>query len=143
MNRTFTPKDLERLLPARLLDRLADLAGNGHGPLPQLLVRAVELGLEQLAGDGPPANGQADTDGLAARQHAVLECLRNGYSVGEIATILAISETTVRTHISRLKQKTGCADLLTLRLPRPHAQGAGDAADERQGNQGRWKRWQS
>jgi len=108
---------LEGILAKPVMAKLTAMAGNGHGPLPRLLGRVIELGLERLAEEGHTPNGDAVPEGLAPRQLAVLDCLRNGYAVGEIAANLGISETTVRTHIARLKDRLECHDLLELRLP--------------------------
>ena len=108
---------LERILPKPVMAKLSAMAENGHGPMPRLLSQVIELGLERLAEAGIAADGHGVPDGLAPRQLAVLDCLRKGYAVGEIATRLGISETTVRTHIARLKDRLECHDILKLRLP--------------------------
>ena len=56
--------------------------------------------------------------GLSPQQSVVLEGLKSGLSVKEIAASLGILEGTVRTHILRIRERLNCADLLSLRLPR-------------------------
>jgi DNA-binding NarL/FixJ family response regulator len=53
---------------------------------------------------------------MSARQRAVLNGLRKGLAVKEIADDLKISEVTVRTHILRIRSRLGCPDLLKLRM---------------------------
>lgn len=108
---------LEEILPRPMLAKLSAMAANGDGPLPRLLNRVIELGLKQLAEESPHSHGREELDRLTPRQLRVLENLREGYAVGEIAATLEISETTVRTHISRIKERLDCHDLLNLRLP--------------------------
>ena len=109
---------LEEMLSEPVLTKLLSLAKNGFAPtLPQLLERVVDLGIKQLEEELHPINGKTIPDGLSPRQTSILYGLRNGYAVGEIATNLGIAETTTRTHITRIKDKFGCHDLLNLRLP--------------------------
>ncbi len=57
--------------------------------------------------------------GLTERESEVLTKVSNGLAPEEIAKVLGISEPTVRTHLARLFQKTGChrqADFVRLIL---------------------------
>ncbi|MEM7538848.1 MAG: response regulator transcription factor, partial [Chloroflexota bacterium] len=48
---------------------------------------------------------------LTAREREVLQLITNGKSYGEIAELLYLSETTIRSHRSRIMQKLGIDDL--------------------------------
>jgi DNA-binding NarL/FixJ family response regulator len=48
---------------------------------------------------------------------SVLQGLRDGLAVKEIADKLNVGEATVRTYIIRIRERTGCMDILKLRTP--------------------------
>ncbi|HEX7639639.1 MAG TPA: helix-turn-helix transcriptional regulator, partial [Burkholderiaceae bacterium] len=52
--------------------------------------------------------------GLTPREQEVLAGLCDGRRVKEIAAALAIGEETVRSHVKRLKAKTGCASIVDI-----------------------------
>ena len=52
--------------------------------------------------------------GLTAREVEVLALISAGYTYGEIARELVISEKTVSTHVSHLLAKTGTANRMEL-----------------------------
>lgn len=81
----------------------------------QAVCDALAHGLKELE------NGQSDISpedllDLSTRQRAVLDALRKGFAVKEIADHLKISEVTVRTHIQRIRTRLDCPDLLKLRM---------------------------
>ena len=53
---------------------------------------------------------------LTPKQKIVIQHLRSGNSVKEIATEMRISEQTVRTHVHRARGVLGCSDILSLRF---------------------------
>jgi DNA-binding NarL/FixJ family response regulator len=100
------------IIPGALALRIWELAALEDCVFSDMLTRLIEKSLaekeEKLA--RPPAD-------LSPRQIAVLICLRSGLAVKEIADNLKVSETTVRTHIIRIRERTGCTDILKLRIP--------------------------
>jgi DNA-binding CsgD family transcriptional regulator len=52
--------------------------------------------------------------GLSRREQQVLACLCEGMRVKEIAIHLEIGDETVRSHVKRLKMKTGCAGIVDI-----------------------------
>ncbi len=77
--------------------------------------QALALGLRELE-NGYTIVTSEDLEEMSARQRAVLNGLRKGLAVKEIADDLKISEVTVRTHILRIRSRLGCPDLLKLRM---------------------------
>jgi hypothetical protein len=59
----------------------------------------------------------SNSSDLTARQNSVLQYLRNGLTVKEIALRLNVGEATIRTHIIRIRERMGCLDILKLRIP--------------------------
>jgi len=99
---------------------LNDLAKRSCCSFEQALHQAISLGLESLearAGEQKNLVANGCDAGLSPRQRQVLGLLKLGYSVKEIAGEMGVSETTVRTHVTRLKERTGCTDILRLRMP--------------------------
>jgi len=87
-----------------------------RGMSPNEAVRqALALGLKEME-NGYTIVTSEDLEDMSARQRAVLNGLRKGLAVKEIADDLKISEVTVRTHILRIRSRLGCPDLLKLRM---------------------------
>ena len=80
----------------------------------EVLLEAVAAGLERMSAARPLAPPRVTE--LSPRQQRVWDLLREGWSVKEIANRMDVQESTVRTHIQRLKEHTGCTDLLGLRM---------------------------
>lgn len=103
---------LSVIIPGALALRISELAALKDSVFTDMLTRLIEKSLveeeEKLA--TPPAD-------LSPRQIAVLISLRSGLAVKEIADSLKVSEATVRTHIIRIRERTGCTDILKLRIP--------------------------
>ncbi len=88
-------------LDATRLRRIVRAVAANQAVVPRSMV--LELILELRGGD-------ADGDGLTARESQVLGMLRRGHTTGEIAQSLEIAPVTVRRHISELVHKLGVAD---------------------------------
>ncbi|MCP1757304.1 helix-turn-helix transcriptional regulator [Bradyrhizobium elkanii] len=58
--------------------------------------------------------GRTHSDGLTAREREVTELISRGCTDRDIARVLGISFGTVRTHISRVLEKLGCANRAEL-----------------------------
>jgi DNA-binding NarL/FixJ family response regulator len=58
----------------------------------------------------PPRTPPTGFDELTSREHEVLQLLAQGLSNAEIGTQLYISETTVKTHVTRVLQKLEVRD---------------------------------
>jgi DNA-binding NarL/FixJ family response regulator len=87
---------------------------NGMSPN-DAVCHALAIGLKELE-NGQTLTLSEDLEDMSARQRAVLEALRKGMAVKEIAGSLNISEATVRTHILRIRTRLDCPDLLKLRI---------------------------
>jgi len=82
------------------------------------LATAAEYVLMLTAPDGPPA-GEAKPGNLSARERELVVLVAQGRTDAEIAAQLYISIRTVRSHLDRIRDKTGCrrrADLTRLAL---------------------------
>jgi len=121
-------------LTPELRGRLERLARHGNMPMDELCLKALELGIHHLEATLPET--LLPTNGLSKKQRMVLHHLKLGKSVKEIAFDLRMGESSVRTHITRLKEKLGCGDLLELRMlprvipdatPEPPEPDAGDS----------------
>jgi DNA-binding NarL/FixJ family response regulator len=62
------------------------------------------------------ANGNHPLPVISQQQRIVLDLLQQGKTVKEIAYQLKLGEATIRTHITRIKEKLNCSDLLNLRM---------------------------
>ncbi|MDR7302245.1 response regulator transcription factor [Haloactinomyces albus] len=88
----------------RLIEAVRQVAA-GDGVLDPGVTRRM---LTAFAASGPACSPPPATlDGLTEREHEVLACLGLGLSNQRIATTLVISETTVKTHVSRVLFKLG------------------------------------
>jgi len=95
-----------------------------NAPPPDLLaaIRTVHSGdaviapsstkrlLEHVVAGVPPEAPSADFDFLTEREHEVLLLVAKGMSNQEISQALFLSETTVKTHVSKILEKLGCRD---------------------------------
>jgi DNA-binding NarL/FixJ family response regulator len=93
---------LATLKKCSIEEALAKIIDNG--------IKSIGCELEADPVSGYPAD-------LSPRQISVLQGLRDGLAVKEIADKLNVGEATVRTHIIRIRERTGCLDILKLRIP--------------------------
>jgi DNA-binding CsgD family transcriptional regulator len=82
--------------------RVADWRAN-----PQALLQQVERAVEQLTGADGGIAGRSPQRRLTPRQQAVLALLAEGHPNGQIATMLGMSENTVRIHVSAIFRALG------------------------------------
>jgi DNA-binding NarL/FixJ family response regulator len=94
-----------------------------HGGMwvgPELLRRLVGSTYAALAGrrraDAGTLPAGQDWDGLSAREREVARAVSAGHSNKEVATLLHISERTVKAHLSAVFEKLGVRDRLQLVL---------------------------
>ena len=98
----------------RLLDQFAALPGEGDDGSPEAGVGAVGYGGQTAGGvaakpKGTPEQRRAIAS-LTDREHEVLIEMARGLSNQEIAQALFVSETTVKTHVSRILAKLNARD---------------------------------
>ena len=99
---------LKDIPPAELIASIRAAIGGAF-----LMAPSIAKGLLKKAylHDGPsPAPLPDWYRELSRREREILECLVEGYSNKEIASILSIAEQTVRNHISQIYDKMGAAD---------------------------------
>lgn len=96
------------------ISKIADISGCSYD---EALAEVVAKGLEEIDRKIDEFSESKEYNELSRRQREVLNGLRGGMAVKELAHKLGISEATVRTHIFRLRQRLGCNDLLKLRIP--------------------------
>ncbi len=94
---------LKDVKPAELADTIRAVA-RGESRLAPDVTRKLMSGIAGV----PP--GQPSAEALTGREAEVLGCLAGGLSNKEIAARLFIAEKTVKTHISNILAKLGCAD---------------------------------
>jgi predicted ATPase/DNA-binding CsgD family transcriptional regulator len=83
------------------------------------LTTAAEYALMLTAPDPPPAPSAPGTARLSARERELVTLVAQGRTDADIAAQLYISISTVRSHLDRIRDKTGCrrrADLTRLAL---------------------------
>jgi DNA-binding NarL/FixJ family response regulator len=119
---------LKDAYPEELLAGIRAVAGGDAVIAPALTRRLLDAFAEQLRG---PA--RADDPRLAAltdREREILVAIGRGWTNGEIAERLVLSESTVKTHVGRVLAKVGARDRIQavifaydLGLTRPQAPG--------------------
>ncbi|MFF1530177.1 response regulator [Cellulomonas sp. NPDC058312] len=93
---------------AELVDAVRRVAA-GDGVLAPEVTRRVLAGMTATAPVAPgPADAPAGLDQLTAREREVLVLLGEGRSNQQLADALTVSETTAKTHVSRVLAKLGC-----------------------------------
>ncbi|MFE2913413.1 response regulator [Kitasatospora indigofera] len=101
---------LKRASPERLIDAVRTLA-DGHALLDPAVTRDL---VGHLVARGPARPGPAAPDPrlgrLTTRERQVLQLAAEGHSNAEIAVLLVVAESTVKTHMKRVLAKTDARD---------------------------------
>ncbi|MGW0245912.1 response regulator [Nocardia goodfellowii] len=111
--------------PADLLDGIRRAATGGRPFSPDVLQRMVDSAI--AARTGPPAEtlDVSAAFGLTPREAEVLALVAAGHANAEIAELLHIGITTVKTHVTNLMAKTGATNRVRLAaVARPGPSGA-------------------
>jgi DNA-binding CsgD family transcriptional regulator len=102
----------------RALDAQQFAAAQHRGAV-MTLTAAVEFAVLMAAEDSPEAVARAGLTKLSARERELVTLVAQGRTDAQIAEQLFISVRTVRTHLDRIRDKSGCrrrADLTRLAL---------------------------
>jgi DNA-binding NarL/FixJ family response regulator len=97
---------LKDVRPAELIHAVSTIAAGDTLLAPAITRRLIEEFVQR------PAPGQRahELDALTSREIEVLKQIARGLSNAEIANELVVSETTVRTHVTRILSKLGLRD---------------------------------
>ncbi|MFI5911696.1 response regulator [Dactylosporangium sp. NPDC051541] len=117
---------LKDAYPEELLAGIRAVAGGDAVIAPALTRRLLDAFAHHLGG-GPPAASDPRLETLTDREREILVAIGNGWTNGEIAERLVVSESTVKTHVGRVLAKIGARDRVQaviiaydLGLTRPH-----------------------
>ena len=98
---------LKRTSPEELVAAVHTIAAGDSLLSPSVTSRVIERMAQQ---PGPDAAGDALLEELTPREREVLELVARGLSNAEIAAVLTIEESTVKTHVKRLLGKLDVRD---------------------------------
>jgi len=98
---------LKRTRPEELIAAIHTIAAGDSLLSPSVTSRVIERMAQQPA---PDATRDARLDELTPRECEVLELVARGLSNVEIAAALVIEESTVKTHVRRIRAKLGVRD---------------------------------
>jgi DNA-binding NarL/FixJ family response regulator len=119
---------LKDAYPEELLAGIRAVAGGDAVIAPALTRRLLDAFAHHLGGARPVSDPRLDT--LTDREREILVAIGRGWTNGEIAERLVLSESTVKTHVGRVLAKVGARDRIQavifaydLGLTRPHAPG--------------------
>jgi DNA-binding NarL/FixJ family response regulator len=103
---------LKDALPDELLAGIRAVAAGDAVAAPGLTRRLLDTFIQGALKSGPVdgAEGDARLDGLTEREREVLLAMAQGLTNGEIAEQLVLSESTVKTHVSKVLAKIGARD---------------------------------
>jgi len=98
--------------PEELLAGIRAVAVGDAVIAPALTRRLLDAFAQHLTGSAAPGTGAADPrlESLTDREREVLIAIGNGWTNGEIAERLVLSESTVKTHVGRVLAKIGARD---------------------------------
>ena len=98
---------LKRTRPEELVAALHTIAAGDALLSPSVTSRVIERMAQQPA---PDSSRDSRLDELTAREREVLELMARGLSNGEIAELLVIGDSTVKTHVKRVLAKLDARD---------------------------------
>jgi DNA-binding NarL/FixJ family response regulator len=98
---------LKRARPEELIAAVHTIAAGEALLSPSVTRRVIDRMAQQPT---PELADQAKLDGLTPREREVLECIARGLSNREIAAVLAVEESTIRTHVKRILMKLSLRD---------------------------------
>lgn len=98
--------------PEELLAGIRAVAEGDAVIAPALTRRLLDTFAQQLSGGLPDRSNHRDQrwDTLTDREREILVAIGNGWTNGEIAQRLVLSESTVKTHVGRVLAKIGARD---------------------------------
>lgn len=102
---------LKHAAPGGLADAVRTVADGGSWIDPSVAGKVIDTLRQTTPID---ATGHPSLDALSKREREVLSLMRDAPTNVELAQMLFVSESTVKTHISRLLMKTGCHDRAQL-----------------------------
>jgi DNA-binding NarL/FixJ family response regulator len=118
--------------PEELLAGIRAVAGGDAVIAPALTRRLLDAYAQHLPASPPGQQGRMDPrwQALTDREREILVAIGQGWTNGEIAERLVLSESTVKTHVGRVLAKIGARDRIQavilaydLRLTRPNGPG--------------------
>src|SRR5919106_3169301 len=98
---------LKRTRPEELIEAVHTIAAGDSLLSPSVTRRVIDRLAQQPA---PELGDQARLDELTPREREVLELVTRGLSNREIAAVLVVEESTIRSHIKRILMKLGLRD---------------------------------
>jgi DNA-binding NarL/FixJ family response regulator len=101
---------LKDALPQELLAGIRAVASGEAVVAPTLTRRLLDTFVLNNPGRPDAAEAAARLEGLTQREHDVLEAMAGGLTNGEIARRLVLSESTIKTHVSKVLTKIGARD---------------------------------
>ncbi len=103
---------LKDALPEELLAGIRGVAAGDAVAAPALTRRLLDSFIQEAPKPGPAETAEADARlrGLTEREREVLAAVARGLTNGEIAELLVLSESTVKTHVSKVLAKIGARD---------------------------------
>ena len=96
--------------PPRDLVAAVRIVAAGEAMLSPAVTRTLIAHFASSGADARRRDALARLDGLTDREREVLVCVAQGWSNAEIGRELFMSESTVKTHVSRVLAKVGCAN---------------------------------
>lgn len=98
---------LKRTRPEELIAAVHTIAGGDSLLSPSVTRRVIDRMAQQPT---PELADQAKLEELTPREREVLELIARGLSNREIASVLVVEESTIRTHVKRVLMKLGLRD---------------------------------
>ncbi|MFC4070471.1 response regulator [Actinoplanes subglobosus] len=100
---------LKRASPERLIDAVLTVAAGDSLIDPAVTRELLDRFVTPTPGPAPSAEGKL-LERLTGREREVLRLVAEGYANAEIAELLTLAESTVKTHVKRILAKIGARD---------------------------------